>query len=244
MQCPECRECVSSVQAQFFLNGQEIWRLDTSSGEVHADEDRRSAAEISARIGTVTVQQQTQTTEHSSLAQHVPEQGQQATSPHPLAPLLRLQPEDAHHSSHDVHMPATTAYAVENAPPPHITPAIRMDDAPELSIARTILGTETAYLQNLQTNPALLSPQFFPSGQEVWRGEVLSGGEQRTEGGGGRISPELQYSMLKSNMALRVLYFLSSYFLGVMLVGHSGDGGGGNTVFVSSSSLSLSATSV
>ena len=214
MQCPECRECVSSVQAQFFSNAQEVWRLDTSSGDVHA------------QIGTVNVQQQTQITEHNSFAQHVPEQGQQATAPHPFAPPLRPQPEDAHLSSHDVHMPATTAYAVANAPPPHITPSIRMDDVPELSIARTILGTETAYLQNLQTIPALLSPQLFPSGQEVWRGEGLSGGEQRARGGGRRRSPVLQYSMFKSNMALRVLYFLSSDFLGVMLVGHSCDGGG------------------
>jgi hypothetical protein len=141
---------------------------------VHADENRQSAAEINAQIGTVNVQQQTQTTEHSSLAQHVPEQvQQQATAPHPRAPLLRPQPEDAHLSSHDVHLPPTTAYAVANAPPPHITPAIRMG------------------------------------------------------GGGGRISPVLQYSMLKSNMALRVLYFLSSDFLDLMLVGHSGDGGVG-----------------
>jgi hypothetical protein len=103
MQCPECRESVSSVQAaKFFSSGQEVWRHAD-----YTDRNRQSAASAELVVLPVVV----------ALSQPtVPEQqdqGQHVTATHPLAPVLR-RAEGAQLEVHDVHMSGTTAYAVAN----------------------------------------------------------------------------------------------------------------------------------
>ena len=188
MQCPECRESVSSVQANYFSNGGQVWRIKFGDSSttfappevevgVHEDGNLQSApaAGVNGQIGTVTQQQLQQQFEpsHSSLA------------PHPFAPLPR-PPEDAQLEPHDVHMSGTTAPLA----------------------ARAILDTETAgqrpngtISDNTILAAAILSPQSIPSDQEARRAGL------RTGGGGGRMGSASQYSMLKSNMAVWVLYF-------------------------------------
>ena len=209
MQCPECRERVSSVQARYFSNGEEVWRLDTSSTtvatflppEVVVDEDWNPQF-VNAQIGTVNLQQQqvsvvgmplSHPTEHSSLAAH------------PFAPHPRPQAEDAQLVPHE----GTTAYAVVDGAA-IITPAIpamQMGDAP--LPARAILDTETApgetrngtILDSAILGAGMLSPQSFPNDQEAWNAGL------RARAGSEWMVPASQYSMLKSNMALRVLFF-------------------------------------
>jgi len=229
VQCPECRESVSSVQAKYFSNGEEVWRLDTSSTTVasfpppevgvgvNEDWNRPPAAAVvvNAQIGTVNLQQLqieqqevgmqmplSHPTEHSSLA------------PHPFAPLPRPQAEEAELEPHEVHMSGTTEYAVAEYAvvdgAEHITPAMpamQMGGAP--LPARAILETESApgetlngtTLENAILGAGMLSPQSFPNDQEAWRAGL------RTRAGSERRGSVSQYSMLKSNMALRVRFF-------------------------------------
>lgn len=203
------------MQAKYFSNGEEVWRLDTSANtvatfpppEVVVNEDWNRQF-VNAQIGTVNLHLQqagavgmplSHPTEHISLAAH------------PFAPLPRPQADDAQLEPHEVHMSGTTAYAVVdgaaiNTP---AIPAMQMGDAP--LPARAILDTETApvetlngtILDNAILGSGTLSPQSFPNDQEAWRAGL------RTRAGSERMGSASQYSMLKSNMALRVLFFIS-----------------------------------
>jgi hypothetical protein len=109
MQCPECRESISSVQAaKFFSSFQEVWRHAD-----YTDRNRHSAAsaELVALPVVVALSQPTVPQQQ--------DQGQHVTAPHPLAPLLR-RAEVAQLEVYDVHMSGTTAYAVANGAA-HIT---------------------------------------------------------------------------------------------------------------------------
>jgi hypothetical protein len=176
------------VQANYFSNGGQVWRIKFGDSSttfappevevgVHEDGNLQSAPAAGVNGQIGTVTQQ-------QLQQQF-EPSHSSLAPHPFAPLPR-PPEDAQLEPHDVHMSGTTAPLA----------------------ARAILDTETAgqrpngtISDNTILAAAILSPQSIPSDQEARRAGL------RTGGGGGRMGSASQYSMLKSNMAVWVLYF-------------------------------------